>query len=218
MFSWIFTGPCWALWPPWSKTNNNQPAETLEVKWQQILLLWRLPTCSFKILLRILDNQILLRELFKHKVNELTRSAESQQLCFHCTAEVSSFIGPFLNLTPGSAGKRLVCLCPAWADLLLDKWDMLSSLQLPLKAAVLQRAGFFWLPDLPSGAATAQCQGCDVWFSRGADHELLSQTTNLALLLLFYKRLFGLTWVSSFPKGQLLTFHLPVGHVNQLFR
>lgn len=64
-------------WPPWSKTNNSWLAETLEVKWQQILSLWRLPICSFKILPRKLDNQILLKGLFKHKVHGLTRSAEN---------------------------------------------------------------------------------------------------------------------------------------------
>lgn len=182
-----------SLWPPWSKTNNNQPVETLEVKWQQILLLWRLPTCSFKTLLRKLHNQISLKELFKHKVNGLTRSAKSQQLCFHRTAELSSCIGPFLNLwlllqlCPGSAGEEHVCLCPAgvlafaWVDLLLDKWNILNSLQLPSKAAFLQNAGGFWLSDLPSGAAIAQCQGYDVWFSRGVDHELLSQAEQIRL-------------------------------------
>lgn len=42
-FSSIFTGPCWA-WPPWNKANNNQPVQTVELKWPQILLLWKLPT------------------------------------------------------------------------------------------------------------------------------------------------------------------------------
>lgn len=114
-----------SLWPPWSKTNNNQPVETLEVKWQQILLLWRLPTCSFKTLLRKLHNQISLKELFKHKVNGLTRSAKSQQLCFHCTAELSSCIGPFLNLwlllqlCPGSAGRTMCAFALLESSLLL---------------------------------------------------------------------------------------------------
>lgn len=96
-----------SLWPPWIKTNNNQPAETPEVKWQQILLLWRLPTCSFKILLRELDNQILLKELFKHKVNGLTRSAASQLLFpLHCWIKFMYWPLP-KSLTPGNAGERL---------------------------------------------------------------------------------------------------------------
>lgn len=215
-----------SLWPPWSKKNNNQPAETPEVKWQQILLLWRLPTCSFKILPRKLDNQILLKGLFKHKVNGLTRSAESQQLCFHCTAELSSCIGPFLNLwLLGVLGKglcafgllRLICF---WTN------ETCSAPAGAIESCLFAKGrGFLavW-SSLRRSYYTMPRLWCLVQ-QRGESSIAFPNWTNQALLLLLPKHLFDLTWVNSFPKMQLLTFHLPIphhlkhlfGYVNQLF-
>lgn len=155
-----------------------------------------LPTCSFKILPRKLDNQILLKELFKHKVNGLTRSAESQQLCFHCT-ELSSCIGPFLNLWFLGVLGRGLCAFALLRWICFWTNEICSASVVAIDRCLFAKGwGFLavW-----SSLRSSYCTMLRLWYLvQQRDESLIAfpNWTNQALLLLFHKCLFGLTWVS----------------------